>query len=120
MIPSEFKFGADFIKFSGKGEAEKTRMQNELIKWVVMHEVGHTLGLSHNMKASQIHTPAQLQDRELTEKVGLIGSVMDYPTINLSKDPAKQGNYYSTTVGPYDKWIIEYGYKPNHHESTIE
>ncbi|MFT5617864.1 MAG: hypothetical protein ACI85I_001090 [Arenicella sp.] len=113
MIPADLQLGMDFIKFAGKGQAEKTRMQNELIKWVVMHEVGHTLGLSHNMKASQIHSPAQLQDRELTEKVGLIGSVMDYPTINLSKDPAKQGNYYTTTVGPYDNWIIEYGYTPN-------
>jgi hypothetical protein len=43
--------------------------------------------------------------------MGLIGSVMDYPTINLSLDRTKQGNYFTTKPGPYDLWAIEYGYK---------
>ena len=47
--------------------------------------MGHTMGLMHNMKASQLHTPEELADPNLTYKTGLIGSVMDYPAINLNK-----------------------------------
>jgi len=64
------------------------------------------------MKASQMLSPAEVNNKELTEKIGLIGSVMDYPSINVSLDRSKQGNYYTTKAGPYDLWAIEYGYKP--------
>jgi hypothetical protein len=73
--------------------------------------MGHTLGLNHNMKASQMLGIADLNNTAITEKMGLIGSVMDYPTINLSLDRTKQGNYFTTKPGPYDLWAIEYGYK---------
>jgi hypothetical protein len=75
-----------------------------------MHEVGHTLGLRHNFKASKW--------RSLTEMNGdgasgcLVASVMDYSPTNLVPKGVKQGDYYSTTLGPYDYWAIEYGYKP--------
>jgi hypothetical protein len=84
---------------------------SQAIKEVVMHEVGHSLGLRHNFKASTILTSDQLNDAALTREKGLGGSVMDYNPVNLAPPGKKQGDYYSTTLGPYDYWAIEYGYK---------
>jgi Met-zincin len=85
---------------------------NQAIKEVVMHEVGHTLGLRHNFKASTMLKHDQLNDVALTRKQGLTGSVMDYNPINLAPKGVKQGDYFTTTIGPYDYWAIEYAYKP--------
>ena len=77
-----------------------------------MHEVGHSLGLRHNFKASTMLTADQLNDTAITRAKGLVGSVMDYSPINIAPKGKKQGDYYSTTIGPYDYWAIEYAYKP--------
>ncbi len=77
-----------------------------------MHEVGHSLGLRHNFKASTMLTADQLNDTAITHVKGLVGSVMDYSPINIAPKGKKQGDYYSTTIGPYDYWAIEYAYKP--------
>ncbi len=77
-----------------------------------MHEVGHSLGLRHNFKASTMLTADQLHDTAITRAKGLVGSVMDYSPINIAPKGKKQGDYYTTTLGPYDYWAIEYAYKP--------
>jgi len=87
-------------------------MHKQFLYYLVLHEMGHTLGLNHNMKATQMLAPNQLNDVTLTHKIGLQGSVMDYPSVNISSDRSKQGDYYTTKPGPYDLWAIEYGYKP--------
>lgn len=87
-------------------------MHKQFLYYLIMHEMGHTLGLNHNMKASQMLSPMQMNDTKLTRKIGLQGSVMDYPAINVSSDRSKQGDYYTTKAGPYDLWAIEYGYTP--------
>lgn len=93
--------------------AEAVReMHKQFLYYLIMHEMGHTLGLNHNMKASQMLSPAQMNDVALTRKIGLQGSVMDYPAVNVSSDRSKQGDYYTTKAGPYDLWAIEYGYTP--------
>ncbi|MBX3413460.1 MAG: zinc-dependent metalloprotease [Pirellulales bacterium] len=89
---------------------EKMLMQG--LKEVTMHEVGHTLGLRHNFKSSTIYTLEELNDTEKTKETGLTGSVMDYSPANIMPEGVKQGDYFSTTIGPYDMWAIEYGYKP--------
>jgi hypothetical protein len=85
---------------------------NQAIKETVMHEVGHTLGLRHNFKASTMLPNEQLHDTKITREKGLVGSVMDYNPVNLAPKGVKQGDYYTTTIGPYDYWAIEYAYKP--------
>ncbi|HEX5102170.1 MAG TPA: zinc-dependent metalloprotease, partial [Pirellulaceae bacterium] len=80
------------------------------LKEVTMHEVGHTLGLRHNFKASTIWSLKDLNDPEKC-KGCLVASVMDYSPTNIVPKDWKQGDYYSTTIGPYDYWAIEYGYK---------
>jgi hypothetical protein len=111
------QFGNAVLDVTGVSEYELTRLQKEYMKWVVMHEIGHTLGLRHNMKASQLFTPEQLADKDFIKGKSLSGSVMDYMAINLTNDPSKQGQYYSTNIGPYDIWAIQCGYTPFNNES---
>ncbi|MFT3904610.1 MAG: zinc-dependent metalloprotease [Niabella sp.] len=89
-----------------------SELHQEFLTYLIMHEMGHTLGLNHNMKASQMLSPSEVHDKKITRKLGLIGSVMDYPSVNVSLDRSKQGDYYTTKAGPYDLWAIEYGYTP--------
>lgn len=79
---------------------------------VIMHEVGHTLGLRHNFRASTIYSVKQVQDPAFTKVNGLAGSVMDYNPFNLAVKGEKQGEYTMSTLGPYDYLAIEYAYKP--------
>ncbi|MCG8448680.1 MAG: zinc-dependent metalloprotease [Pirellulales bacterium] len=92
---------------------ELEKMTIQAVKKVAMHEVGHTLGLRHNFKASTLYTIAELQTLSLQEgDVSLCASVMDYLPANLAAPGEPQGLYYSSTIGPYDYWAIEYGYSP--------
>src|SRR5262249_17577114 len=99
-----------------KEKAKKAELPEEFIgqaiKHITMHEVGHSLGLRHTFKASTMLTEEQLNDTAITRAKGLVGSVMDYSPINIAPKGKKQGDYYSTTIGPYDFWAIEYAYKP--------
>ncbi|HET7294070.1 MAG TPA: zinc-dependent metalloprotease [Vicinamibacteria bacterium] len=79
---------------------------------IAAHEVGHTLGLRHNYKASMLQSLEGLQDSERTRAQGLTGSVMEYTPTNIALDRARQGEYHQTSLGPYDYWAIEYAYKP--------
>ncbi len=77
---------------------------------LVAHEVGHTLGFRHNFKASSIYSMEQLDDPAFTAQNGNGGTVMDYhgPWIPEPGEPI--ANFYSVTPGPYDNWVVEYGY----------
>ncbi len=79
-----------------------------ILKEIVMHEVGHTLGLRHNFKAS-----AWLSLQEYAGRRGraAVGSVMDYNPIHVPADPqGPRGDWVTPTLGPYDYWAIEHGY----------
>ncbi len=97
---------------SDNPDMEMERMKKEAMKALIMHEIGHTLGLNHNMKASHLFSPEELANAELIEGKCLTGSVMDYAAINLTKDRTKQGQYFDTALGPYDVWAIQFGYTP--------
>ena len=84
---------------------------NDFIITVIAHEVGHTLGLRHNFKASTLHANSQLQTEEAAA-MGLTGSVMDYTPVNIAPEGEVQGDYWQTRLGPYDFWAIEYAYAP--------
>ena len=80
---------------------------------LTLHEVGHTLGLNHNFKGSFLHNIEDVHKPEITSKVGVTSSVMEYPAINLAPLGYEQGDYYDIVPGPYDKWAIKFGYTPN-------
>ncbi len=105
-------FAAAALQFLPAESALKQRYLEQSIYYLTLHEMGHTLGLNHNMKASQMLYCSQLNDTNLTHQIGLTASVMDYPAVNLSKDPSKQGDFFTTIPGPYDNWAIQYGYLP--------
>lgn len=80
------------------------------LKWVTMHEVGHTLGLRHNFRSSTDTPLDRLSDRAWTEQNGVFSSVMDYPAVNLPERGRPSGYPYNPNVGSYDRWAISYGY----------
>ena len=90
---------------------EAERYIGDSLKDVTMHEVGHALGLRHNFKASTGVTAAQLRDASFTKQRGVSNSVMDYNGLNLALDNEPQADILMTTLGAYDYWAIEYGYR---------
>jgi len=111
-LGEQFQSGLTALEAENATEPELREMHKQFLYYLIMHEMGHTLGLTHNMKASQMLKPSELNNKELTRKIGLMGSVMDYPAANINADKSKQGDYYTTKAGPYDLWAIEYGYTP--------
>ncbi|WP_390621493.1 zinc-dependent metalloprotease [Rubripirellula reticaptiva] len=82
-----------------------------LLADLVSHEVGHTLGLRHNFKASSLRTLAEINSEDVKGKKTFSSSVMDYTPINYRYDAGSvQGDYAMIDIGPYDFWAIEYGY----------
>ncbi len=90
------------------------------IKEVVMHEIGHCLGLRHNFHGSTLLSLKNLGNPSITKKTGLSSSIMDYTAINIASRGTKQGEYFSSTIGPYDYWAIEYGYVPTEVSSPVD
>lgn len=111
-LKAQFTAGLTTLEAADAPESEIKELHKQFLYYLILHEMGHTMGLNHNMKASQMLSPAELNNTEITHKRGLIGSVMDYPAINVSLDRTKQGDYYTTKPGPYDLWAIEFGYTP--------
>lgn len=111
-LAREADVGRQILAARGQGLNGKalTDFVNEYITSLVAHEVGHTLGLRHNFKASTMLDFKDLNNEGLTRTEGLTGSVMDYTGINIAPKGQKQGEYYQTHLGRYDLWAIEYAY----------
>lgn len=104
-------FAGMVLEYIDGTKMEDSKIIKEFIHYLILHEIGHTLGLNHNMKASNLHGLDAIHNAELTSKVGLIGSVMDYPSVNAALDRTKQGQYYTMRPGPYDLWAIQFAYE---------
>jgi len=111
----QMAFGWDLLLARGQvsenGEDLQKFIHDALVD-LIAHEVGHTLGLRHNFKASSVYTLEELEQKSFTQQNSIAGSVMDYTPVNLSPKGQPQGEYFHTTLGAYDYWAIEYAYKP--------
>jgi hypothetical protein len=95
---------------AGAGGAVPREYIGQALKALVMHEVGHTLGLRHNFRGSAGISAGEIADRDYTAEHGLGVSVMDYSPPALALDGRRQGHYFSPTIGSYDRWAVRYGY----------
>ncbi|WP_298830277.1 zinc-dependent metalloprotease [uncultured Piscinibacter sp.] len=112
---AEFEFALELLGERGEitpDSPEAEAFAQSVVRDTIIHEVGHTLGLTHNFKASTVYGRAQLQDKNFTEKHGISGSVMDYNAFNIAVAGEPQASFNNGTLGPYDYWAIEYAYKP--------
>jgi hypothetical protein len=109
----ETDFAFDLLEARGLDMSgpEATALAQEYVKDVIMHEVGHTLGLRHNFVASKIYSLKQIADKSFSTVNGITASVMDYNPFNIAPTGEVQGEYVMSTLGPYDYWAIEYGYR---------
>ena len=90
----------------------KDEVMGELIKFVSSHEVGHTLGLPHNMGSSSAYKVDDLRDAAFTQKYGTAPSIMDYARFNYVAQPGDEGVALMPNIGVYDKHAIRWGYRP--------
>ncbi|WP_412971476.1 zinc-dependent metalloprotease [Glaciecola sp. MF2-115] len=109
----ELNLGMMFGQYAGlvdgMGKIEEDKLLRQSMAYLILHEVGHTLGLNHNMMASQLHGHKEAHDDTITQGI-LAGSVMDYPSVNYAPVGMEQGDFYTEKPGPYDDWAIQYGY----------
>lgn len=96
--------GADSPKLSDE-------LTGEAMRFVACHEIGHSLGLRHNMIASAAYTVAQLRDPGFTATHGTSPSIMDYARFNYVAQPGDGVKHFAPQIGAYDLWAIEYGYR---------
>jgi len=95
-------------------------LMGRLLEYVVCHEVGHTLGFQHNMKASSMYPADKIRDKDWVHKMGHTPSIMDYSRFNYVAQP-EDGIAVEDLVpriGPYDIWATQWGYKPIENAKT--
>lgn len=83
----------------------------EMMKMVIAHEVGHTLGLPHNMSASYAYDVESYRDGAFTQKNGIAATIMDYARYNYIAQPGDENIRFVRQLGPYDDYAINYGYR---------
>ncbi len=115
-----FQFANAFAAAMNMDEMSKNKMVQEMLYRLVLHEVGHTLGLMHNMRASTYSTMSDVKNPAIANKKGLANSVMEYPAFNYQLNPDQQTIYCDTKPGPYDDWVIEYGYSQAAQDNITE
>ena len=83
----------------------------EMMRQVIAHEIGHALGLPHNMKASSAYPVDSLRSGNFTQKFGIATTIMDYARYNYVAQPGDENIRFVRQLGPYDDYSIEWGYR---------
>ncbi|HKL37025.1 MAG TPA: zinc-dependent metalloprotease [Salegentibacter sp.] len=108
------------INEDARGAEFEDEVMGRLIRFVSSHEVGHTLGLPHNMGSSDAYPVESLRDPKFTKLYGTAPSIMDYARFNYVAQPEDGDVALMPEIGPYDKYAIKWGYKPIPDKNPIE
>ena len=100
------------INEEARGVSFKDEVMGRLIRFVSAHEVGHTIGLPHNMGSSSAYPVDSLRSATFTKKYGTAPSIMDYARFNYIAQPEDKGVALMPNVGVYDKHSVKWGYRP--------
>ncbi len=112
-------FSYNALLAEGGLKIDKKDYAKQFISDTICHEVGHSLGLRHNFEGSANLSTDQLADDSVTSKEGVSASVMDYVPVNVMAVLKGSGNFFSPTIGVYDKWAIKYGYSDTMGDSPL-
>jgi hypothetical protein len=108
-----YNYGAVALSLmNGGGYPISPKYADEFLLSIVLHESGHDFGLRHNFMGSEAYSAKQLQSAAFTARYGVASSVMEYSPINLWPKGTPQGSYFQTVLGPYDYYVIHWGYAP--------
>jgi hypothetical protein len=105
-----WKWIVDPVRYGRTSDPMPEQFLHDYIFSTVVHEMGHNLGMQHNFIGHEAYTAAQVQSESFTRAHGITSSVMEYAPLNLWPQPYKQGEYFQTTIGPYDYYAIKWGY----------
>ena len=83
----------------------------EMMKMVIAHEVGHALGLPHNMSASKAYDVESYRNGAFTQEFGIASTIMDYARYNYIAQPGDENIRFIRQIGPYDHYAINWGYR---------
>ena len=108
QMQADVIFAQHALVSAGADAALSERLIEDSLYMLILHEIGHTLGLTHNMRASQLQP--DVFDADAVAALGLSGSVMDYEAVNVAPDGKTQTWFYQKRPGPYDAWALQYGY----------
>lgn len=108
----QFNFGITALTIMNDdgGYYVSEKFADDFLDSIVLHESGHDWGLRHNYLAGLAYTPAELRNRSFTQRYGVATSVMHYAPINIWPHGASTGDYFQTVLGPYDYYVIHWGY----------
>lgn len=110
VLQDNFLFASMALGDAEDANRAKAELFRQFLFELTAHEVGHTLGLTHNFRGSQAYSLEELHRRAEGGDTNLSGSVMDYNMTLVAGAAQVQGLYYSTALGPYDHWAINYAY----------
>ncbi|HEY9179458.1 MAG TPA: zinc-dependent metalloprotease, partial [Candidatus Baltobacteraceae bacterium] len=105
-----WKYLVDPVRYGRTTDPMPAKFLHDKLFSTVLHEMGHNLGMQHNFIGHEAYTAAQLQSMAFTQAHGITSSAMEYAPLNLWPRPYKQGEFYQTTLGPYDYYAIKWGY----------
>ena len=108
QMQADVIFAQHALVSAGADAALSERLIEDSLYMLILHEIGHTLGLTHNMRASQLLP--DVFDADAVAARGLSASVMDYEAVNVAPDGKTQTWFYQKRPGPYDRWALQYGY----------
>lgn len=105
-----WKYLVDPVRYGRTTDPMPPKFLHDAIFSAMVHEMGHNLGMQHNFIGHEAYSAAEVQSLAFTREHGITSSVMEYAPLNLWPQPYGQGEFYQTTIGPYDYYAIKFGY----------